>query len=107
MKVECSRGIMFPAGANRAWRRYTNRAPDMAAAVTLCPKRRLVVQAGGNIGAWPTWLSKKFDQVHTFEPEPTNYKCLVHNTEKLPNVLAYNEALSDTYGAEGMRVYIS
>lgn len=41
--------------------------------------RYTVVQAGGHCGAWPLWLSKHFACVHTWEPDPENYECLVHN----------------------------
>ena len=37
------------------------------------------IQAGGNCGVWPNALAKKFDTVYTFEPDPDNFRCLVHN----------------------------
>jgi len=54
------------------------------------------IQAGGNQGMYPRVLSKMFQHVYTFEPDPLNFYCLVTNccTE---NIYPMNAAL----GAEG------
>ena len=52
------------------------------------------VQAGGNVGVWPKYLSRMFKEVHTFEPSRENFECLETNvTEK--NIEIYNKALSN------------
>lgn len=97
-------GRWTPVGAERAWKRYEGRAPDMSAAIHLCPKRRTAVQAGGNIGAWPIWLAKRFQDVLTFEPEQVNFECLIRNIEPYQNIEPYNAALSDRVGEAFLNV---
>ncbi len=97
-------GRWTPVGSEKAWDRYANRAKDMSLAVQMCPKRRIAVQAGGNIGAWPVWLSKRFQQVLTFEPEKVNYDCLIRNVEPYANIETYNAALSDRVGEAFLNV---
>lgn len=67
--------------------------PKMLAHV---PNRRVVVQAGGNIGLWPKEWSKHFQVVYTFEPFSANYKCLTHNVREM-NVLTYQAALGNEH----------
>lgn len=58
-------------------------------------KRGAVVQAGGNLGQWPHYLSGLFERVYTFEPDPTNFECLVHNLRGQKNVYKFQTALGD------------
>jgi FkbM family methyltransferase len=53
--------------------------PDIAALLEHIPGRRLIVQAGGNVGLYPVALAKHFDRVVTAEPDPTNWACLWRN----------------------------
>ena len=66
----------------------------------LCPqdKRRVAIQAGGNCGLYPVLLSKIFETVYTFEPDPENFKFLVENCKKhmCTNVFAINAAFGAT-----------
>lgn len=48
-------------------------------AIGFCRKTELVIQAGGCVGAWPKYLSKKFAKVYTFEPSPENFELLERN----------------------------
>jgi FkbM family methyltransferase len=41
---------------------------------------RTCIQAGGNVGVYPVRLAQRFETVISFEPEPTNYSCMVRNT---------------------------
>ena len=41
--------------------------------------KKVVVQAGGNVGVFPRKLAKDFGCVYTFEPHPENYECLQKN----------------------------
>ena len=71
---------------------------DCQAAIDLCDKRGLAIQAGGAVGVWPAYLSQHFDKVVTLEPEPINYACLVENVKDLGNVTTINGAFSDSNG---------
>jgi FkbM family methyltransferase len=98
------KGHWTPLGSEKAWERYARRANDMLPAVGLCRQLRTVIQAGGNIGAWPVWLAANFVDVMTFEPEKTNYQCLVRNTEAHHNITPYHAALSDAVGTVNLKV---
>lgn len=56
---------------------------------------QVCVQAGGNMGVWPKALARKFQKVYTFEPEPRNFYCLVHNCPE-PQILKFNCGLGET-----------
>ncbi len=62
-------------------------------------QRHTCIQAGGAMGLWPMSLVRYFDSVHTFEPHPTNYKCLTVNTHGVSRICCYDSALSDTNGS--------
>lgn len=104
MRLTQYRGHWTPLGSEKAWERYARRANDMLPAVGLCRQLRTVIQAGGNIGAWPVWLAANFVDVMTFEPEKTNYQCLVRNTEVHHNITPYHAALSDAVGTVNLKV---
>ena len=57
-------------------------------------RRRICIQAGGAIGAWPKYFSTQFEEVYTFEPYPPSFHCLAVNAPEL-NVHKYNAALGD------------
>lgn len=63
--------------------------------LTHCAARDVCIQAGGNVGVWPRELSKYFGRVHTFEPDPVNFDCLVKNVEGINTVTATNAGLGD------------
>ena len=54
--------------------------------------RKVCVQAGGNVGVWPKYLSTLFETVYTFEPDPENFNCLAFNVPE-HNVVKFNAAL--------------
>lgn len=54
----------------------------------------VVVQAGGNCGIYPKLLSLAFKYVYTFEPDPLNFHCLVHNCQD-NNIFKFNCCLGD------------
>lgn len=60
-------------------------------------RRRTVVQAGGHVGIFAQHLAHAFDRVLTFEPDPTNYKCLVRNVT-MENVTAHQAAIGSKPG---------
>jgi len=59
------------------------------AAIGRCKKLDLVIQAGGNVGAWPKYLKKIFKEVYTFEPSAENFMLLMKNIEGLGIIAAY------------------
>lgn len=65
------------------------------------------VQAGGACGVWPAALAEHFRQVYTFEPDQTNFACLVVNLEGIENVAAYNLALGERWGHGKMALHES
>lgn len=67
---------------------------DVHKFVSFCKKRKVAVQAGGNVGVFPKELAKFFDKVVTFEPDQVNWDCLQLNVNE-ENVLSYNYALGE------------
>lgn len=59
------------------------------------------VQAGGNVGVWPKYLAKRFQEVYTFEPERANFQCLVMNCPE-HNIFAFPYALGAAKGHASM-----
>lgn len=68
---------------------------DLERMIPLCKQHRRVVQAGGNVGIWPERLSRAFDFVETFEPDPANYEALIKNVGWRTNIYTHNCALGD------------
>lgn len=58
----------------------------IAAALPYCKKKRKCIQAGGHAGHWANELSKNFQWVLTFEPEPALSECLYRNTLGRKNI---------------------
>lgn len=67
---------------------------NLEAAVKFVPERRVVVQAGGNVGIFPRRLAELFETVHTFEPDPTLFGYLRSNAP-FKNIHAVCAALGD------------
>ena len=51
----------------------------------------VAIDIGGHVGFWANSLSSRFSAVHSFEPNPNTFKCLIKN--KCRNVTAYNFGL--------------
>lgn len=60
--------------------------------------RGVVIQAGGNCGMYARFYAKYFNSIHTFEPEPLNFKCLAHNIGQHKKIKGYEAALGDRDG---------
>lgn len=58
------------------------------------PKRRAVVQAGGNLGLYAKALAREFETVYTFEPAPDTFAKLVRNAPE-SNIIKLQAALGD------------
>lgn len=75
------------------------RVTDVDITAKLCKKRRTVVQAGGHIGLFPLRLATMFDDVISFEPDPSTFSALVMNTHGKPNIKCFNRALGEAAGS--------
>lgn len=69
------------------------------------PNKRTAIQAGGNLGLYVCLLSKRFEHVITFEPDPDNFAILKKNIEHhgLTNVIAINSALGEVSRTANLR----
>ena len=97
-------GFWWPDGSREEIRRLIlDTVVDAQSAIDYVKKRGVCVQAGGNVGCWPKWLSYQFDTVHTFEPEEANWTCLQLNVSE-SNVHRYKAALGERQGKMGLRL---
>lgn len=64
-------------------------------------KRKVCVQAGGNMGVWANYLSETFGEVWTIEPRLENYLCLVRNIAR-SNIRPIWAALGESPGTTGI-----
>jgi FkbM family methyltransferase len=71
---------------------------DLAVAHVPSDRRRVAVQAGGNVGLWPRRLAMAFQRVLTFEPDAVSRECLTANVAAFPNVDVSASALGAEYG---------
>jgi len=65
-----------------------------------------IIQAGGNCGVWPRMFANMGFTVHTFEPDDTNFACLVHNCAAHlgDRIIPYMAALTGEIGWGYLRV---
>jgi FkbM family methyltransferase len=92
-------GYFWPDIADANVLRYIQHANDMKHALKHALSRSTVVQAGGHCGLWPLWLSKRFERVFTFEPNPDNFACLQRNCEAqidAERIFAVNACLGES-----------
>lgn len=87
-----SDGWLWPKGDVHTWPTVKGELAEIPELVDLCPQKRVCVQAGGNGGLWPDHLAQIFETVYTFEPDPINFRCLVHNVAR-ENVVFTQAAL--------------
>jgi FkbM family methyltransferase len=92
------RGLLWPADDRDCAAVVFDTVPDMNHALQHCRGFDLAVQAGGNMGVWALSLASKFGRVVTFEPDPVNFRALVHNTSTAKNILALPCALGNRGG---------
>lgn len=72
--------------------------------ISYAKQRRTAIQAGGNCGMYASWYAKKFDNVHTFEPDPISYKCLRANSRRFSNIQYYPYGLGNSVSNASLRV---
>ena len=95
-------GFKWPASDKMGHIYTPGEARDIAKFMDLVPERGVCVQAGGNVGIYPAYLARWFDEVHTFEPDPVNYAFMVENLNGNEKVKTYNAALGAEAGAVGV-----
>lgn len=88
---------LWPAGDRKLVQVFDHVA-DIDVFMEYVEGRDVCVQAGGACGVWPLRYSQLFGVVHTFEPQPENYHCLLENTADAANVVIWNAPLSDAVG---------
>jgi FkbM family methyltransferase len=102
MSLVTRRGWVVPEKDNCCLDIVLSEVSDVDRILPHCEQRRVAVQAGGNIGIWAKKLSESFASVHTFEPDPLNYKAMIANVSAVKNIASHNVALSDKPGAGAM-----
>lgn len=65
---------------------------NLESTLKIVPGRRLVVQAGGNLGLFPKRLAEEFEEVYTFEPDSSLFYRLRQNASE-SNIHAYCAAV--------------
>jgi len=92
-------GFWWPRQARNKTSRYLKHWKDAEGAIKLCRHRRVVVQAGGNMGLWPHYLARKFARVITFEPDAANLECLRRNCRNRKNIEVHQALLGARSGS--------
>jgi len=89
-------GRWVPHGHDQKWKIHAERAQlDLPMPLRFCEQKRVAIQAGGNVGAWAVALAKKFQTVLSFEPDETNFSCLIKNVLHNDNIICYEAALGE------------
>lgn len=63
-----------------------------------CKSFRTAIDAGAHVGTWSIALSKRFENVISFEPAPDTFEALTQNVGQIDNVSINNVALSNGPG---------
>lgn len=95
-------GLWWPENDRVAYELLRDEVDYLSVAAKYCDHRRVALQAGGNCGIYPLYLSDIFTVVITFEPERQNYACLLKNIENRTNIIASCAALGDSGGLVGI-----
>ena len=100
--MQLREGLWWPEKDRIAFDLLQYEVTFLAAAIVECDNHYVAVQAGGNCGIYPLYLSDYFTTVLTFEPERQNYGCLLKNIENRSNILPSCAALGDSRGLCGI-----
>jgi len=90
-------GFLWPATDRNCAKSVLDNVDDVATVIGNVPKRRVAIQAGGNVGVYAKELSKHFGTVFTFEPDHMNYLCMQENVQE-DNVHKFRAALGSKRG---------
>lgn len=94
-------GIWWPKNDYHCQQAMLNSLHDVDVILKYVKGRSLAIQAGGNVGMWPREFSKHFQRIFTFEPDKTNYECLLRNCNS-EKILKFNCGLGENSGQMGM-----
>lgn len=81
-----------------------NEVRNLEPITSFCKEKRTAIQAGGNTGVWPKWLSQRFQRVITVEPDEDNFAALRENLRDLLNIKAHRSAFGAFRGKGSIRV---
>lgn len=99
-------GWYVPANDVMGYEYISAEVQDLPMLLNQCTRFGTCVQAGGNIGIWPVALAKKFNTVHTVEPDYVNYEALALNCADYPNILHQRAGFGDSKKTGSIRVGI-
>jgi len=87
-------GWHWPSADILGWPAIRKEVQHFPQILAHCPadRRRVAVQAGGNCGLMVAPIADAFATVYTFEPDPTNFRCLVANIDA-PHVVMMQACL--------------
>jgi len=91
----------FESGAEDVQEHMIGRVTDVDVVVKYVRTKGIAVQAGGHVGLWARQLAKHFAFVHTFEPSPNMFACLLKNVDGYRNILPQECALGEKLGIVG------
>ncbi len=95
-RPEITDGFMWPVRLQEAKYAILQDVKHMDRFLAYVPRTNIALQAGGNVGVYPAHLARRFQHVHTFEPDPESYRCLVENIGMgKGNINAVNAALGE------------
>lgn len=94
-------GRLWPASDTYCHKWIDRDLGDLDRAVALVAERGVALQAGGNCGVWAAQLAGTFGEVHTVEPDETNFACLRANVPA--SVRCHFGALAARPGRLGLR----
>ena len=97
-------GFIVPEMESRRFldKRVEQAVVSIDAVLPLCRRRRVAVQAGGNLGVWARRLADLFGAVYTAEPDALAFECLTRNTAGLGNVVRLQAALGEARTTVGL-----
>lgn len=93
----------WPTDDESCWN-YMVSHPDVPTKISkLVPDKKIVVQAGGNMGYYVKQYADLFETVYTFEPDPVNFYCLNLNIPDL-NVIKIQSCLGNDHNCVSLKV---
>ena len=95
---------LWPEKDYHCWKHLTETHPDIPEQILdKIGGADVVVQAGGNCGLYTAQYASLVNEVITFEPLPSIFRCLEENMKDYDNVTMYPHALGDVEKLIGMR----
>ena len=101
-KLSVRDGWLWPTKDTACWEWLQAEKDNPEKVSEYCIQKRVVVQAGGNCGFYVKPYAHLFETVYTFEPDPQNFYCLVHNVEE-QNVIKLQSCIGNSHKLVGMK----